>query len=381
MADEVLVCEAVSKDFGTAAGVVPAVVDLDLEVRRGEAVVVIGANGAGKSTLLRLVAGITDPTSGRIERTRRTTGLIELGVGFEPDLTGRENLAISLALNGFGARARRRMEPDIVEFSGIGAHFDRPVKHYSAGMVARLGLSAALHSEPELLMVDEVLTVGDTAFQRATLTKMGELMRGGCALVLITHQMALARRIADTVLWMEAGRCRRLGAPMDVVAEYERYYSVTSRVGHQDHTQLVSVVVDPEHIAPGGATRLCGRLVTRRRGEPLRVRVELRAPVGDDERWMINRRDPSKNLELNVIGRTGEHPIDTGDSDETEVVIELPEVPLTPTVVDALLVVVDGDGAVLDELGAPLRIGEFDPSAIEIPQLLLHIERSGRANA
>lgn len=368
-----LVCRSVTKRYSSPSGVIEAVADLDLALSPGESLVVVGPNGAGKSTLLRLIAGITAPSSGRVERTHRTTGLIELGAGFAPDLTGRENLNITLAILGLGPGERRRTEADVIEFSGLGDSIGRPVKQYSAGMVARLALASALHSRPALLLVDEVLTVGDASFQRKSLRTMRELVENGCALVMVTHQMSLARYASDWILWLESGRERMRGDSRAVIAEYERHYERGSRSEAMDHTEVLTVTLDPDRIEPGDGVTLHAQVATRRPESSIVARIELRPPVGEDDRWMISRHNPTQNMEFNVIGRTVAHDLVTPAADICELLVELPEIPLTPCVIDVAVVLHDGEGRFLDELTAPLTIGSGDSGSNEVPRLLMTV--------
>src|SRR5271157_5030714 len=164
--------------------------DVSFEVRRGEVLGLIGRNGAGKSTLLKLLSRITEPTAGRAEVYGRVGSLLEVGTGFHLELTGRENIYLSAAILGMRRAEIERKFDEIVAFAEIEKFIDTPVKHYSSGMYVRLAFAVAAHLEPEILLVDEVLAVGDLAFQKKCLGKMGEVARGGRTVILVSHNMA-----------------------------------------------------------------------------------------------------------------------------------------------------------------------------------------------
>jgi len=194
--------------------------DVSFEVARGECLGVIGRNGSGKSTTLGLIAGVLRPTSGAVTTRGRICPLLELGAGFHYDLTGRENITLNGVLLGMTRAEVLARAEDIIEFSGLRAFIDRPVRVYSSGMVARLGFSVAVHLDPEVLLVDEVLAVGDADFQAKCLGKMEEFRRVGTTMVFVSHNLEAVRRISDRVALLESGRLAALGAPDDVIARY-----------------------------------------------------------------------------------------------------------------------------------------------------------------
>ena len=183
-----------------------AVDGVTLTVARGEALAVLGPNGSGKSTLLQLIAGILTPTSGTVETTGRVAPLIELGVGFHPDLTGAENIFLNASLFGVANRTTRARFDSIVRFAGLEAFIDAPVKNYSSGMYMRLGFAIAVHMEPDVLLADEILAVGDEAFQAQCHQRIAALRAGGMTLVLVTHSREQARRFCDRWVQVERGR-------------------------------------------------------------------------------------------------------------------------------------------------------------------------------
>ena len=194
--------------------------DISLSIPGGSFFGLVGQNGSGKSTLLRLMAGIHRPTSGEISARGRLSALLELGAGFHPDLTGRENVYLNGAMLGLGRRQMAEAMDAIVEFSGVGTHIDAPVKIYSSGMYARLGFAVAVNVDPDVLLVDEVIAVGDEEFQRRCLHHMDTLRAAGTTIVLVSHDTALVRRLCDTAGWLHQGRLRAVGEPAAVVEQY-----------------------------------------------------------------------------------------------------------------------------------------------------------------
>jgi lipopolysaccharide transport system ATP-binding protein len=189
-------------------------------MRPGEAVAVIGRNGAGKSTLLKILSRVTPPTEGRISLRGRLASLLEVGTGFHTELTGRENIFLNGAILGMSRTEIRKKFDEIVSFSGVDQFLDTPVKRYSSGMFVRLAFAVAAHLEPEVLLVDEVLSVGDADFQKKCLGRMGEVARGGRTVLLVSHNMQAVRSLCERALLIEAGRCVMDGPTQDVIREY-----------------------------------------------------------------------------------------------------------------------------------------------------------------
>jgi ABC-type polysaccharide/polyol phosphate transport system ATPase subunit len=199
-----------------------AVRDVSFEVRRGETLGIVGHNGAGKSTLLKLLSRITAPTAGEITLTGTVAALIEVGSGFHPELTGRENIFLSGSILGMRRREIAEKLERIISFSGVGAFIDTPVKRYSSGMFVRLGFAIAAHLEPDILLVDEVLAVGDAAFQVQCHERLNELRRAGTTMLFISHDLTSIEQLCDRVILMQHGRLVAAGAPHAVVKEYQR---------------------------------------------------------------------------------------------------------------------------------------------------------------
>ena len=195
---------------------------VDLEVVRGGSLGIIGRNGAGKSTLLKLLAGITAPTRGRIELRGRVAALIEVGSGFHPELTGRENVFLTGAILGMRRREIAKNLDRIVDFAGVQTFIDTPVKWYSSGMYVRLGFAVAAHLDPDILLVDEVLAVGDAEFQGKCLQRIQELKDRGTTSLFISHDLTAVERLCDRAVLLEGGTIAAAGSPADVVSTYHR---------------------------------------------------------------------------------------------------------------------------------------------------------------
>ena len=197
-----------------------ALKETSLEIRQGEVVGLIGRNGAGKSTLLKILSRITKPTTGWAEIYGRVGSLLEVGTGFHPELTGRENIYLSGAILGMGKREITRKFDEIVAFAEVEKFIDTPVKHYSSGMYVRLAFSVAAHLEPEILLVDEVLAVGDASFQKKCLGKMGQVSREGRTILFVSHNMAAVKALCTRAVLMREGAVAASGAVADVVEDY-----------------------------------------------------------------------------------------------------------------------------------------------------------------
>lgn len=194
--------------------------DVSFTVRPGECLGIIGGNGAGKSTTLKLLTGILRPTRGEITVVGRVGSLIEVSAGFHPDLSGRENVFLQGAIMGMSHATIRRRFDEIVDFAGVGEFIDMAVKRYSSGMNARLGFAIAAHLDPDVLIIDEVLAVGDINFQQRAFGRLMELTRSGMPVVIVSHQLDRVLQMCTTALLLKSGEVMRVGAPRDVIAEY-----------------------------------------------------------------------------------------------------------------------------------------------------------------
>jgi lipopolysaccharide transport system ATP-binding protein len=202
-----------------------ALKNISFAVEPGEGMAVVGANGAGKSTLLGLVAGLARPDTGTVHVNGRIAALLELGSGFHPDLTGAENVRVNAALLGLSRRHTSEIFDEIVDFSGIGEFIDEPLRTYSSGMVMRLAFSVAINMDPEILLVDEVLAVGDSAFQEKCFERLRQFRNAGKTLLCVSHSAAMVREMCDRAIWLDHGELMLSGAIGDVIEAYQGYKS------------------------------------------------------------------------------------------------------------------------------------------------------------
>lgn len=201
---------------------------IDLELRRGESLGIIGSNGAGKSTLMKIIAGVTSPSQGRRHVNARVAALLELGAGFHPEYTGRENISLAMSVMGLDASEISSTTIEVIEFADIGYHIDQPVKTYSTGMAVRLGFALAISVRPALLITDEVLAVGDESFQKKCLKWMSRFRENGGALILCSHSMYHIQSLCDRAIWLDEGRLRASGDAFPVTQEYLAFHEAKS---------------------------------------------------------------------------------------------------------------------------------------------------------
>ncbi|MBN1872985.1 MAG: ABC transporter ATP-binding protein [Anaerolineae bacterium] len=221
--------------------------DVSFQLEAGKSIGLIGVNGTGKSTVLKLMSHIIQPTAGVVNVFGRVGALLELGAGFHPDLTGRENIYLHSAILGVSREHIQRQLDEIVAFSELEQFIDVPVKHYSSGMYVRLGFAVAVHTEPEILLVDEVLAVGDAAFQHKCLDRIATMRRKGVTIVLVSHSPELIQSFCEEVIWLDGGRVRASGHATDVVMEYIRDIARKEREEQQTISQ--QEVLEPEESA------------------------------------------------------------------------------------------------------------------------------------
>ncbi len=244
--------ETLVSTFGTqggrraGSGEIWALRGLDLEVEEGEALGIVGHNGAGKSTLLRILTGITEPTEG-IARTRGRIGaLLDVGTGFHLELTGRENVYLNAALLGMSRRETRARFDRIIEFAGVERFLDTPLKRYSSGMALRLAFAVAAHIEPDIIVIDEVLAVGDAEFQRRCLGRVSELESEGRTAVIVSHDLGTVARMCSRALWLEQGTVRYDGVAAEAVERYRRAQLHGQAVRTTKELSLAVVLRDPD---------------------------------------------------------------------------------------------------------------------------------------
>ena len=259
----------------------PVLRDVQFDVRRGESLGIIGENGAGKSTLLKLLSGVLNPTAGTVERSGTLGALLELGAGFDPEYSGRQNISTSAALMGWSAAEIARRQEEIESFADIGRYLDEPVKHYSSGMVVRLGFAVIAAVRPDLLITDEVLAVGDESFQKKCIRWMEDYLADGGTLLLVSHSMYHVQKLCKHALWIKDGRPHAYGDVFDVTQDYLAYH---------ERKSLRDVGPDVDADYSGGEYRITRVLLdgsddalprTLASGATLRVEVHIHAP---DER-------------------------------------------------------------------------------------------------
>ena len=254
--------------------------DVSFEVARGEAFGIIGRNGSGKSTLLKLMSGILKPTSGRVAVAGRIAALIELGAGFHPEITGRENIFINGIMLGLSRREIESRFERIVEFSGIRDFIDQPVKTYSSGMYVRLGFAVAVHVDPDILLIDEVLSVGDEEFSAKCVAKIQEMKQRGVTLVFVTHQLDQVKNLCDRAVWLDRGVIAAAGDPMRCVDAYLQQVATGERV----QVAQVEVAAPVEEEPDDEESRSTDVLEEERwgSGEIVLKRVALTDPAGNE---------------------------------------------------------------------------------------------------
>lgn len=253
-----------------------AVNDVSVDVPRGSMLGIIGRNGSGKSTLLRTMCGVYAPTKGRIEVRGRITALLELGAGFHPQLTGRENIFMNAAVMGIPRSRAEEIVPAVAELADIGEFFDNPVETYSSGMRARLGFAVSVHLEPDILLADEIISVGDISFAKNGIIHMERMRSEGVTIVLVAHGLAVMERLCDQVLWLHQGKPQMVGDPREVVRQYRDFMTMGEQalptVDPDDSNPITHVEISSDDGIPFGYT-----------GAPLSIHAayDLAEPVED----------------------------------------------------------------------------------------------------
>jgi ABC-type polysaccharide/polyol phosphate transport system ATPase subunit len=295
----------VSRDGGGARREVWALEDVSFDVDEGEVLGVIGLNGAGKSTLLKILSRITTPTAG-VSRTRGRVGaLLEVGTGFHPELSGRENIFLNGAILGMTRAEIRRQFAEIVDFAGVEQFLDTPLKRYSSGMYLRLAFAVAAHVDPDIVIVDEVLAVGDIEFRERCMGRMSEFGREGRTVIFVSHDLGAVARICSRTVWLDHGRVRGDGATDDVIDRYIKTFTPTGGRAEFPHepgkrVQLLSMAVTDREGRAVDATRrdeeftLSARFIVRQRGPSLDMAFVLQNRQGVrllDEDWSVDTGD------------------------------------------------------------------------------------------
>lgn len=260
-----------------------ALKNVSVTVPKGAFYGLVGHNGSGKSSLLRIMAGIHRPTSGTVTTHGRISALLELGAGFHPDLSGKENIYLNAAILGLSKRETDRLYGDIVEFSGLHEFIDTPVKHYSSGMYVRLGFSVAVHVDPQILLVDEVIAVGDEEFQRRCFDHLSGLRRRGVTIVLVTHSLNFVRDLCDEATWLDHGEVRAQGPSNEVTSHY------LDQVNKDEVDRIEQHVAEgKEGVTPhGGIASIEGVELLDGEGKPTPVGTTME-PLTIRIRWKAN---------------------------------------------------------------------------------------------
>ena len=281
-----------------------AVRDVSLTIEEGTVHGLVGHNGCGKSSLLRMIAGIHTPTSGRVVTSGRISALLELGAGFHPELTGRENVYLNASILGLSRKQTDALFERIVDFSGLAEFIDSPVKHYSSGMYVRLGFSVAVHVDPQILLIDEVIAVGDEEFQRRCFDHLRNLKAQGVTIVLVTHSMAIVQSMCDTATWMDHGRVVASGDPTEVVGGY--LGGVNEREAERERAEG-ALHTDGTPIEPGeDRLRIDGLVPQSYDGTPVSFAVSGR-PFDLRVDWTTVGEFPHPHLVLHVSTPAGLH--------------------------------------------------------------------------
>lgn len=311
--------------------VFPALDDVTFEVERGETVGVIGQNGAGKSTLLKLLCSVTRPTRGTLETRGTIASILELGTGFHPEFNGRDNAALNAAILGLGPDEVRRKLPAILDFSELGPFLDRPVKTYSSGMYMRLAFSVAVNVDPDILVIDEALAVGDGHFQKKCVDKIREFQEDGKTILFCSHGLYHVSTICRRTLWLDHGRVMRYGPSLDVVHDYETFLL------ERDRQQAESDAAHP-HERAASPVRIAGIAVCDRAGNPRQtfergddIHVKLRVhsdDVSQPVHAIVGVHRSADDLQCFAVGTHADGIAPPSGRNEHELVVELRQVPL-----------------------------------------------------
>jgi lipopolysaccharide transport system ATP-binding protein len=309
----------------------PALDDVSFDVQRGETVGVIGQNGAGKSTLLKLLCGVTRPTSGTVETHGTIASILELGTGFHPEFSGRDNAALNAAILGLTAEEVKRRLPSILEFSELGNFVDRPVKTDSSGMYMRLAFSVAVNVDPDILVIDEALAVGDGHFQKKCIDKIREFQERGKTILFCSHALYYINAICRRTLWLDRGRVMRFGPSADVVHEYETFLLERDRlhpaVGDEAAAERLS---SPVRIASIEVRDVAGTpRTTFARGDDVHVRIRIESDDAQQPvHLLVGVNRVADDMQCFSVGTHGDGVPPLFGAREYEVSLSLIDVPL-----------------------------------------------------
>lgn len=309
--------------------VFPALEGVSFDVERGETIGIIGQNGAGKSTLLKLLCGVTRPSSGTFETRGTISSILELGAGFHPEFSGRDNAALNAAILGLSPAEIREQLPAILEFSELGSFLDRPVKTYSSGMYMRLAFAVAVNVNPEILIIDEALAVGDGHFQKKCMDKIREFQEEGRTILFCSHALYYITSICRRTLWLDHGRVMRYGESLDVVHDYETFLLERDR-SHPASDEPVTESLSPVRIREIVVTDRDGeQRETFAQGEEVQVRMRL---VADDPQQkvhvLVGVHRSADDLQCFAVGTHADGIEPLSGRNEYEITARLLEVPL-----------------------------------------------------
>jgi lipopolysaccharide transport system ATP-binding protein len=311
--------------------VFPALEDVSFEVAKGETIGIVGQNGAGKSTLLKLLCGVTSPTAGKLETHGTIASILELGTGFHPEFSGRDNAALNAAILGLSASEVRERLPDILEFSELGSFLDRPVKTYSSGMFMRLAFSVAVNVNPDILVIDEALAVGDGHFQKKCVDKIREFQEERKTILFCSHALYYVSSICRRALWLDGGRVMRYGPSLDVVHEYETFLLERDRKLPGSEPEL-----DPDRLRTPARFRdvtICDRSGRPRdqfaRGEDIQVRMHIEAEdPAQPLHVIVGVHRSADDLQCFAVGTHADGAAPLTGSTEYDLTVQLQNVPL-----------------------------------------------------
>jgi ABC-type polysaccharide/polyol phosphate transport system ATPase subunit len=311
--------------------VFPALEGVSFDVERGETVGIIGQNGAGKSTLLKLLCGVTRPSTGALETRGTIASILELGTGFHPEFNGRDNAALNAAILGLSAAEVRERLPAILEFSELGSFVDRPVKTYSSGMYMRLAFSVAVNVNPDVLVIDEALAVGDGHFQKKCMDKIREFQENGKTILFCSHALYYVSSICRRTLWLDRGRVMRYGPSLDVVHEYETFLLERDRqIAEEEPASVEPLSGTPAHFREIVVCDRAGRPRDRfAQGEDIHVRMRVevenpRQPV----HVLVGIHRSADDLQCFAVGTHADGFAPLEGQKEYEVIARLHDVPL-----------------------------------------------------
>ena len=308
----------------------PALQDVSFDLKKGESLGVIGQNGAGKSTLLKLLCRVTEPTSGTLTTDGTIASILELGTGFHPEFTGRDNAALNAAILGLSAAEVKKALPEILDFSELGTFLDRPVKTYSSGMYMRLAFSVAVNVNPDILVIDEALAVGDGHFQKKCVDKIREFQDQGKTILFCSHALYHIATLCQRTLWLDHGRVMRFGPSLDVVHEYETFLLQRDREqaaeGEADHELSLSPVRFRDIV-------VCDRSGRPRdvfaRGEDIQLKMRIHADnPGQPVHVIVAVHRSADDLQCFAVGTHGDGLPPLAGRNEYELSVQLQNVPL-----------------------------------------------------